>query len=60
MESLQAVTRNAARLCGLLDQVGTLDVGKDADLLVLDGNPLDDEQNLTRVAAVYKNGLRIV
>jgi imidazolonepropionase-like amidohydrolase len=60
MESLQAVTRNAARLCGLADRVGTLDVGMDADLLLLEANPLEDEHNLTRVAAVYKSGLRIV
>ena len=60
MESLQTVTRNAARLCNLIDRVGTLESGKDADLLVLDGNPLADEQNLTRVAAVYKSGVRIV
>ena len=60
MESLQAVTRNAARLCGLIDYVGTLEPGKDADLLVVDGNPLEDEQNLTRVRAVYKSGLRVV
>ncbi|MCA1646582.1 MAG: amidohydrolase family protein [Chloroflexi bacterium] len=60
MESLQVVTRNAARLCGLGDTTGTLDVGKDADLLVLEGNPLEDEQNLTRVAEVYKSGVRIV
>ena len=60
MESLQAVTRNAARLCGVLDRVGTIEVDKDADLLLLDGDPLADEQNLTRVAAVYKSGVRIV
>jgi len=60
MESLQGVTRNAARLCGLHDRVGTLEVGKDADLLVLDADPLADEQNLTRVAAVFKSGVRVV
>lgn len=60
MESLQSVTRNAARLCGLLDRVGTLEAGKDADVLVLEADPLTDEQNLTRVAAVYKSGVRVV
>jgi imidazolonepropionase-like amidohydrolase len=60
MESLQTVTRNAARLCGLADRVGTIDVGKDADFLQLEADPLQDEQNLTRVAAVYKSGVRIV
>ncbi len=59
MESLQAVTRNAARLCGLADRVGTLDVDKDADLLVLEADPLEDAQNLTLVAAVYRSGVRI-
>lgn len=60
MESLQVVTRNAARLCRLDDRVGTVEAGKDADLLVLDGNPLDDVQALTRVTAVYKSGTRVV
>jgi hypothetical protein len=57
MESLQAVTRNAARLCGLIDQVGTLEAGKQADLLLLDADPLANEQNLTRVAAVFMSGV---
>src|SRR5262245_28658341 len=60
MESLQAVTRNAARLCGLADRVGTLGPGKDADILVLQADPLAGEQNLARVAAVYKSGRRVV
>jgi imidazolonepropionase-like amidohydrolase len=59
MESLQCVTRNAARLCGLLEQVGTLDPGKDADLLLLNADPLADVQNLTSVAAVFKSGVRV-
>jgi imidazolonepropionase-like amidohydrolase len=59
MESLQTVTRNAARLCGLADRVGTLEVGKDADLLLLEADPLVDERNLTQVAAVYKSGIRV-
>ena len=60
MESLQVVTRNAARLCGLEDRVGVIKPGADADLLLLDANPLEDPQNLTRVAAVYKSGVRVV
>jgi len=60
MESLQVVTRNAARLCRLDDQVGTIDAGKAADLLVLEANPLDDVGNLTRVVAVLMGGERVV
>jgi len=59
MESLQVVTRNAARLLGLDADVGTVEVGKVADLLVLDGDPLESAGHLTRVAAVFKDGLRV-
>jgi hypothetical protein len=60
MESLQVITRNAARLCGLDDQVGSIKPGTDADLLLLHANPLEDPNNLTRIAAVYKSGVRVV
>jgi imidazolonepropionase-like amidohydrolase len=60
MESLQVVTRNAARLCGLEDRVGSITPGADADLLLLHANPLQDPHNLTRVAAVYKSGIQVI
>ena len=53
------MTVNAARLAGLDDIVGTIEAGKEADLLVLDADPLDDVENLTRVAAVLKGGTRV-
>ena len=59
MESLQVVTRNAARLLGLDADVGTVEVGKAADLLLLDADPLVDVANLERVAAVFRDGRRI-
>lgn len=59
MESLQAVTRNAAHVCGVASQIGTLEVGKQADLLLLDADPIEDEQNLTCVAGVFKEGVRL-
>jgi imidazolonepropionase-like amidohydrolase len=60
MESLQVVTRNPARLMGLDSTIGTVRPAKQADLLVLDGDPLDDPENLRRVAAVFKSGVRVV
>jgi len=60
MESLQVVTRNAARLCQIGDQVGTIEPGKQADLLLLGANPLDDVQALTQVVAVFEGGKRVV
>jgi imidazolonepropionase-like amidohydrolase len=59
MESLQTVTRNAARLAALDDRIGTIEAGKQADLLLLDADPLEDVENLTRVAAVFKGGARV-
>jgi imidazolonepropionase-like amidohydrolase len=59
MESIQAVTRNAARLLGLEAHVGTVEAGKDADLLVLAADPLADAAGLTRVVAVFRRGVRV-
>jgi imidazolonepropionase-like amidohydrolase len=38
---------------------GTLEPGKKADLLVLDGNPLDDIRNTTKIAMIIHEGKRI-
>ena len=39
--ALRAITRNAAEICNTADRVGSLEVGKDADIAVFDGNPLE-------------------
>ena len=46
MEAIQSATVVAARAMGMEDEVGTVEVGKRADLLVLDGNPLTDIRNI--------------
>jgi imidazolonepropionase-like amidohydrolase len=40
-EALKAITLNAARIIGVDDRVGSLEVGKDADLVVFSGHPFD-------------------
>lgn len=40
-EGLRAVTVNPAVICGVSDRVGTLEIGKDADIAVFDGNPME-------------------
>lgn len=52
-EALKAITKNAAEIAGIGDRVGTLTVGKDADLVVTDGHPLDF---MSRVELVFING----
>jgi imidazolonepropionase-like amidohydrolase len=62
MEAIVAGTKNAAGCCHLDDQVGTLEAGKLADLLIVDGNPLDDIavlQDGERIA-VYKEGSPVI
>ena len=58
-DALLAGTRNAAEALGRLDQVGTVEPGKFADLLVVDGDPSSDINDLTRVVAVFKGGDRM-
>lgn len=40
-EGLKAITINAARICNVADRVGSLVVGKDADIVIFDGNPME-------------------
>ena len=56
MEALNAGTINAATFLGLNDQLGTIEKGKLADLVVLKGNPLENPDSLSDVAAVMKEG----
>ncbi|HLO28763.1 MAG TPA: amidohydrolase family protein [Anaerolineales bacterium] len=56
LQIIVASTKNAAHVSGIEDQVGTLEAGKFADVLVVSGNPLDDLQNLRHVRMVIHHG----
>jgi imidazolonepropionase-like amidohydrolase len=56
MQALQAGTRNTAEFYNKGDQVGTLQVGRFGDLLVLDANPLTDIRNIQKIHTVIKSG----
>ena len=56
MEILIASTRNGAEAYGLGDELGTVENGKIADLLVLDADPLEDIGNFRKISMVIKHG----
>lgn len=55
-QTLVAATKHAAELCGVGDDLGTVEPGKLADLIVVAGNPLDNIQHLRRLLLVFKEG----
>lgn len=56
LAALQAATLEPARYLAATDSMGTVAVGKVADLVLLDANPLADIRNTTRIRAVVANG----
>jgi imidazolonepropionase-like amidohydrolase/ABC-type multidrug transport system permease subunit len=57
--ALQAATGNAAKLLKADTRIGTVEKGKEATLLVVDGNPLQDVRALSAVSAVFMKGERV-
>jgi imidazolonepropionase-like amidohydrolase len=58
MQVIVAATRTSAEILKL-DELGTLAVGKSADFIVLNANPLDDIKNTRRISQVYLRGRAI-
>jgi imidazolonepropionase-like amidohydrolase len=59
MEIIVAATRNGAFACGLQDDLGTVEAGKLADLIVLNDDPLTDLVAFADIAYVIKEGVII-
>ena len=56
LEALQTATLNPARFFNLENQLGVIELGKLADIVLLRANPLDDISNTQKIAAVIANG----
>jgi imidazolonepropionase-like amidohydrolase len=56
MQAIVAATGTNAEILGGAKTFGTLQAGRRADFLVLDGNPLEDIHNTERLSAVWQAG----
>jgi imidazolonepropionase-like amidohydrolase len=59
-QALVAATSSAAELMGLEDELGTIEPGKRADLVIVDGDPFAFATLKDRIAQVWKDGVRVV
>src|SRR5690606_32288425 len=56
LEAIRAATMNGAIKLNLQDRIGSLESGKDADLVILDSNPMDSISNTANIWRVVRRG----
>jgi imidazolonepropionase-like amidohydrolase len=59
LECLIQATKNNSEILCIDDKVGTVAAGKQADLIVIDGRPDEDIEDITKVDAVFKKGMLV-
>jgi imidazolonepropionase-like amidohydrolase len=59
MEALQSATSGAARACGVGAEVGNIRSGHLADILIVEGNPLENMAVVANVRAIFKSGSEV-
>ncbi|HEV8286403.1 MAG TPA: amidohydrolase family protein [Chitinophagaceae bacterium] len=57
MDAIKAATINAAELLGMKDQLGSIETGKFADIVAIDGDPLKDSKTFGKIVFVMKDGI---
>ena len=58
-EAIVSATLNSAKSCHYDNEVGSIEPGKKADLIIVDGNPGENIEDLRRIVAVIKDGKTI-
>jgi imidazolonepropionase-like amidohydrolase len=56
LEVIKIATRNSAQALGIDEDVGTIEPGKQADMIILSDNPVDSISNTKKIEAVIHNG----
>ncbi|MGH7482277.1 MAG: amidohydrolase family protein [Longimicrobiales bacterium] len=57
VEVVEIMTLNGARILDVEDELGSIEEGKIADLVVIDGNPIADPEDISNVTLVFKDGV---
>lgn len=57
VDAIEIMTLNGARVLGLEDHIGSIQPGKDADLLVVDGNPVANPADIRKARLVFRHGV---
>ncbi|MHB8512356.1 MAG: metal-dependent hydrolase family protein [Actinomycetota bacterium] len=58
-EALRAATSTAAELLGVSSDLGSIEAGKRADIVIVDGDPFEFDSLPERISAVYKDGVNV-
>jgi imidazolonepropionase-like amidohydrolase len=56
LDVIKIATRNGADALGILNKVGTIESGKEADMIVLAANPIDNISNTKNIEAIINDG----
>jgi imidazolonepropionase-like amidohydrolase len=56
LEVIKIATNNGAMALGMEEDVGTIEPGKQADMIILSDNPIDNISNTKKIEAVINNG----
>lgn len=57
LEAIQVATLNGARYLEVEDELGTIEVGKIADLVVVNGDPVSQIRDIRKITIVFKDGI---
>ena len=60
LEAIQSATYRAAKVNKIEDKIGSIKVGKEADLIIVEGKPDQNIEDLSKVKQVYINGSRLI